>query len=146
MKAFGVIVVCVLGIALIVEIVRAYIFHVNIPGLSGKNIWDWLQLLIIPAVLAIGGFWLNQIQKNRDEEAADERTEIERIHADIRAQYERDIATDNQHEQALQAYIDKMSELLLDDKLRDLDAVDKVRNISRIRTLTVLRRLDGERK
>ncbi len=31
----------------------------------GKTFWDWLQLLIIPAVLAGGGFWLNQIQKSQ---------------------------------------------------------------------------------
>src|SRR2546421_2473295 len=33
----------------------------------GKNLWDLLQLLIVPIVLAGGGFWLNQIQKDREQ-------------------------------------------------------------------------------
>src|SRR5260370_40128870 len=64
-----------------------------------KTAWDWLQLLFVPIILAIGGFWLNQIQKDRDERIAEKR-----------AQTERKIAEDNQREAALQAYIDKMSE------------------------------------
>src|SRR5260221_6890 len=78
-----------------------------------KTLWDWLQLLIIPAVLAVGGFWLNQIQKSREEKATEQRTKIEREAAEKRAQAERDIALDNQREAALKEYFDKMSELLL---------------------------------
>lgn len=54
--------------------------------------------------------------------------------------------TDNQREAALQAYIDKMSELLLHEKLRDSVEEDEVRKIARVRTLTLLPRLDGVRK
>ena len=53
---------------------------------------------------------------------------------------------ENQRETALQAYIDKMSELLLHEKLRDSADDDEVRNIARVRTLTVLRGLDPIRK
>ena len=28
--------------------------------LPAKTAWDWLQLLLVPAVLAIGGFWLTR--------------------------------------------------------------------------------------
>jgi hypothetical protein len=56
LEIFIVTIVCLLVIALVVVIVRAYIFNVNVPGLRGKNLWDWLQLLIIPAVLALGGY------------------------------------------------------------------------------------------
>ncbi len=146
MKAFGTIVVCVLGIALIVELVRAYVFYVNVPGLSGKNLWDWLQLLIVPAALAIGGFWLNQIQKNREGEAADLRTIIEHKAADSRAETEHDIASDNQCEAALQGYLNKMSELLLHENLRKSEPDDEVRKIARVLTLTACHRLDGWRK
>src|SRR6266487_3259812 len=102
MRACGIVVIYMLGTALVAVIVLAYVFHVNVPGISGKNLWDWLQLLIVPAALAIGGFWLNQIQKDREEQAADERTTIERLAADSRAIVEQKIAEDNQHEQALQ--------------------------------------------
>jgi uncharacterized protein YjbI with pentapeptide repeats len=53
---------------------------------------------------------------------------------------------DNQREAALQAYIDKMSQLLLAQNLRHSIENEEVRKIARVRTLTVLRRLDAERK
>ncbi len=56
------------------------------------------------------------------------------------------IATDNQREVALQAYIDKISELLLEKKLRESTEDDEARTIARVRTLTVLRGLDAIRK
>ena len=55
------------------------------------------------------------------------------------------IAEDQQQEAALQAYFDKMSELLLEKRLRESEQNAEVRNIARARTLTVLRRLDAER-
>src|SRR6266508_2060924 len=27
---------------------------------SAKTLWDWAQLLLVPLVLAVGGYWLNQ--------------------------------------------------------------------------------------
>jgi uncharacterized protein YjbI with pentapeptide repeats len=119
-------------------------FNGNIK--SGKTLWDWLQLLIIPIMLAIGGFWLNQIQKSREEKTTELRTKIEREVAEKHAQTEREIALDNQRAAILQGYIDKMSELLLHEKLRVSQPEDEVRKLARVRTLTVLPRLDGKRK
>src|SRR6266480_1504349 len=67
----------------------------------GKTLWDWLQLIIIPVVLAIGGFWFNQVQTSREEKATERR-----------AQVDHEIALDNQREARLQEYFDKMSELV----------------------------------
>ncbi len=53
---------------------------------------------------------------------------------------------DTQREAALQAYIDHMSKLLLAQNLRHATEDEEVRKIARVRTLTVLRRLDAERK
>jgi hypothetical protein len=34
----------------------------------GKTLWDWLQILLIPLMLAIGGFWLNsKLQKTSED-------------------------------------------------------------------------------
>ena len=63
---------------------------------SAKTFWDWLQLLIIPVVLAVGRFWLNQIQKSREEKITEQKAEIERKAEKQRTQTERDIAADNQ--------------------------------------------------
>ncbi|MEO8358221.1 MAG: pentapeptide repeat-containing protein [Chloroflexota bacterium] len=58
---------------------------------------------------------------------------------------ERAIAVDHQQEAALQSYIDRMADLLLRDKLSRFSS-DEVRNVARIRTLTVFRGLDSKRK
>jgi hypothetical protein len=50
-------------------------------------------------------------------------------------------------DEALQAYLDKMSELLIDGHLHEkADEYDTTRITARARTLAVLRRLDGKRK
>src|SRR5450755_1515848 len=75
---------------------------------SGKTLWDWLQLLIIPLVLAVGGYVFNlTVSRN------------ERKSTKLRDRTERQIALDSQQGAALQAYIGKMSELLLEKKLRE---------------------------
>ena len=108
----------------------------------GKTLWDWMQLLFIPVVLAVAGFRFN----HRERMAAELRADTERKAAEVRAKNERDIAEDDQREAALQAYINEMSELLLHANLRTSMPEDEVRNIARVRTLTALPRLDGQRK
>jgi uncharacterized protein YjbI with pentapeptide repeats len=103
--------------------------------LSGKTLWDLLQILIIPVVLVVGGFWLKQIQKNREEIASKQR-----------ADDEQKIAADNQREVALQAYIDNISDLLLEKQLRTSLPQAEVRKIARVRTMTVLPRLGSVRQ
>ncbi len=49
-------------------------------------------------------------------------------------------------ETALQTYFDKMTELLLKENLRKSKVESEVRAVARTRTLTVLRRLDKDRK
>jgi len=90
----------------------------------GKTLWDWLQLLIIPIVLAIGGFLFSQIQKGNEQRITD----------------------DNQQEAGLQAYIDSLSDLLLKEGLRKSDIDAEVRKIARVRTLTILSRINTVRK
>jgi hypothetical protein len=83
--------------------------QVVVPG--GKNLWDWLQLLIIPAVLAIGGYAFTYTTSRNDREATERRT-----------QAEREIAADNQEEASLKEYFEKISELLLHENLRRSDS------------------------
>jgi uncharacterized protein YjbI with pentapeptide repeats len=135
LEIFCIIVVCLLMVALLVVIILAYVFNVNVPGLRGKTLWDWLQLLIIPAVLVVGGYVFNYTT-----------TRAEQRNTQVRDQAEQAIASDNQREAALQAYIDSISELLLHEKLRESGEDDEVRTIARVRTLTVLPRLDKVRK
>ena len=91
-----------------------------------KPLWAWLNLLIIPVVLAIGGYWFTSSQ-NRATQAAAER----------RAQ-----------DEALQSYLNQMGQLLLDKETQLLhpEEGDDARTLARAWTLTVLPRLDGLRK
>src|SRR5258708_9996370 len=98
---------------------------------SGKTLWDWMQLLFIPVVLAAAGFWFNDRER---------KIEQQRVEAD------REISFDNQREAALKEYIDKLSELLLHENLFKSEPKSKPKKISRVRTLTVLPRLDSRRK
>ena len=116
-------------IFILVETVRA-----KNTGFETKTLWDWMELLIVPLFLAGGAFFLNRSEK-----------EIERQRTEDRANLEREIATDRQQEAALQSYLDRMAELLLEKKLRTTENKE-VRNVARTRTLAVLRTLDGTRK
>ncbi len=100
-----------------------------------KKLWDWLELLIIPAVLAGGALWLNRTEKETERKIARDRIEANR-----------ETVEDRRREERLQTYFDRMAELLLEKDLRESEPEDEVRSIARTRTLTTLRTLDGERK
>jgi uncharacterized protein YjbI with pentapeptide repeats len=92
-------------------------------GLPKKTLWDWLQLLsvlAVPVMIAAGTLWFSAQQSQ--------------------------IAQDQQQENAFQAYLDRMSDLLLNSKLRESKLEDEVRKVARGRTLTVLPQLYGIRK
>jgi hypothetical protein len=123
------------------------------------TLWDWIKILIVPAAIAIGVAWLNRAQE-REREAQEAHREREReategAHREREreaqaAQRERELAVENQRAQdaALQAYLDHMSQLLLDKDrpLREAKEDNEVRTLARARTLTVLSRLDADRK
>jgi uncharacterized protein YjbI with pentapeptide repeats len=93
-----------------------------------KTLWNWLDLLIVPVVLAIGGYLFTSSQNQATERASERRAQ----------------------EDALQGYLDQMSDMLIpnDDQpsLYDARPSDPLSKVARARTLTVLRRLDGVRK
>src|SRR6266487_266254 len=88
LEVFCVIVVSILAIALVVVIVLAYIFNVNVPGLRGKTLWDWLQLLIIPTVLAVGGYLFNLANSRTERQIAKDRYEQDQ--QIVKQRYEQD--------------------------------------------------------
>ncbi|MBE9209698.1 pentapeptide repeat-containing protein [Nostoc sp. LEGE 06077] len=114
---------------------------------SGKTFWDWLGLastLAIPIVLF-------QFER-REQRRADKRAQEEKESAEKQAEVEKAIADKNLREEALESYIDRMSQLLLDKNFKTLDIKNPLRDaaldVARARTLSVLRRLDkdSERK
>ncbi len=121
LRTIGISAACIVAVELIFIVVRLYG-----TGFIGKTLWDWLNLLgvlAIPAVVGLGAAWYTAQQgKVSDREN-----------------------TDNQRETALQAYIDKMSELLFEKNLRKSELDTEIRIIARVRTITILFQLDARR-
>jgi hypothetical protein len=105
----------------------------------GITLWDWLKLLVVPAVIAGGGIWFNRQQRERELAIANEQREREVEIAERRTQ-----------DEALQAYLDQMSDMLIPKtdrpSLYKARPVDSLSSVARARTLTMLPRLDKERK
>jgi uncharacterized protein YjbI with pentapeptide repeats len=120
----------VIGQAIVIIAVCGYIFDewewTGLTKPHQRTFWDWLSLLIVPIVLALGGYLFTRSEARRAQDLANQRAQDE----------------------ALQAYLDGMAQLLT-DKDRPLHRAplgDSLRTVARARTLTVLGRLDSARK
>jgi uncharacterized protein YjbI with pentapeptide repeats len=102
-------------------------------GFRGKTVWDFLQLLIVPLMLVAIGLVFSLQQDARQQRVEDQRAQAERELAEQRAQ-----------DEALQAYLDQMSQLMLERKLLDAEPGDPVHTLAQARTSTVILRLDAE--
>jgi hypothetical protein len=100
-----------------------------------KTLWDWLQLFIVPLALAAIGLWFSAQQVAHQQKITAKSAESDRLLEEQRAQ-----------DAALQAYLDQMSQLMLEGDLRGSKQDNEVRTLARARTLTVLTRLDSRRK
>ena len=102
-----------------------------------RTLWDWLDLLIVPAVLAIGGYLFTRSESRRTQQTAEKERTLDR-----------EIADERRQDDMLQAYLDGMSQLLTDKELplHRAQPDDSLGTVARARTLTVLGRLDSVRK
>ena len=101
-------IILVVTIALIIVGYRFDWTGFNGNNTSGKTLWDWMQLILIPAVLTLGAFLFNRAERSSEQA----------------------VALDNQRATALQTYLDRMSELLLEKNLRTSQADDEVRTVA----------------
>jgi uncharacterized protein YneF (UPF0154 family) len=111
----------VAGLFVAIVVFGGYYFEWKWTGSPKRTPWDWLDLLIIPVVLAIGGYWFNRQQQSREFAIAEQRSQDE----------------------ALQAYLDQMAPLLTDEKrpLRQARSGDDLSVVAWAWTKTVLRRM-----
>jgi hypothetical protein len=100
---------------------------------GGQTVWGWMDLLIVPLVLALVTFAFTWQQERRQSQLEGQRTETARHIEEQRAQ-----------DEALQAYLDQMTTLLLEKDLRTSEADSEVRTLARARTATVIQRLDAD--
>jgi len=121
-----------------VAIVSNWISNFKWSGFQKKSFWDWLQLLIVPLMLALGAFYLNSAADFRDYQIAQERKQQE-------------VLTD---------YFSKMQGLIVETKkIKETSGYTKLhpkdeaarllpefRSTAQALTLSVLEQLDGKRK
>src|SRR5215218_7404958 len=103
---------------------------------GGQTVWDWLHLLsalAIPVVLALAGLYFEAQLDERQRSIENQRAEAERELAEQRAQ-----------DEALQAYLNQMSQLMLDRKLLEAEPGTPLYTLAQARTSTVILRLDAE--
>jgi uncharacterized protein YjbI with pentapeptide repeats len=118
-------IIIIVALALAITMVGGYALGWEWTGFAKQALWNWLDLLIIPIVLALGGYLFTMSENRRAQRIAEQG------------------AQDN----ALQAYLDQMSQLLADKGLRNKKHwLDDARVTARARSLTVLRQLSRERK
>lgn len=108
-----------------------------------KTLWDWMEMLIVPAVLGVGLYILNQSARANERDIAEKNRAEDEV-----------IAENNRNQATLEAYFDRMTELILDEDLlifNESDSVENgdrkklVRTIGITRTISVLRSLDAVR-
>lgn len=100
----------------------------KISGESQRHTpWDWSQLLLVPVILLALGSVFTAVQNWTSNQASAQQhlTDIQ-------------IAEDQQQNAILQAYLDKMSNLIISDHLKDPKLGSDARNIAQAETLTVL--------
>jgi len=124
----------------LVIIISNWISNFKWSGFQKKSFWDWLQLLIVPLMLAFGAFYLNYASETRDKQIAEE----------------------GKQQELLKDYFSKMQTLILAEKTLpksnnkptgspSLDQNQpklspESQAIARALTLAVLDELDGKRK
>lgn len=113
-------------------------------GFRGMTVRDWLDLLIVPVILALfAGFftttqalWQTWAEDARQQALTDQTAEIQRYIEQYRVQ-----------EAALQDYLDLMTNLLINNDLRSAaEENPEVSAIARTQTLTTLRKMDPQGK
>jgi len=104
------------ALAFLCIVICGYLFGWTWTGLPKRTFWDWLDLLIVPVVLAVGGYLFTRSENRATRAAAEQRAQDE----------------------ALQAYLDRMGNLLFDKDtpLGPHGAPPEVRTLARAHTLT----------
>jgi uncharacterized protein YjbI with pentapeptide repeats len=142
----------IIGVTATVVVALMVVITLLLTG-GGKAVSD--NAALIGALVALGGVFTTQIvnsalEAQRAQQARNtEQVQRERDREAEQAQRERELEVGAQRAQddALQAYFDQMSQLLIDKELRrKTHWLDDARVTARAQSLAVLQRLDGERK
>ena len=89
-----------------------------------KNLWDWLDLIMVPLILGVVAWYLGKTEKEIDRRREQERYQQENINK----------------------YLDLMTNLLLKEKLKSNPENPEVKILARTQTLRLFRESDRGRK
>jgi hypothetical protein len=120
----GAVVALAAVLAFFAIVICGYLFGWKWTGLPKRTLWDWLDVLIVPAVLAIGGYWF----------------------AEQRAKSDRHIEAQRAQETALQAFLDQITHSDTYSELRTAPASGHKRAAVRAKIQTLLLQLDEVRR
>jgi uncharacterized protein YjbI with pentapeptide repeats len=99
----------------------------NILGVRERSVWDWIAIGLVGAAVAYVGWLFVQRQK----------------------EYERIVTSEHEQDAAITAYLEQMSNLMIDQQLgkdREDNLQEHVRKVAQARTIAVLLGLDSEHK
>jgi uncharacterized protein YjbI with pentapeptide repeats len=139
-------------LALLAGVVGVVIYGLAVePALFGfdrKKPWNYLDVFLVPVVVTVATGWLTWAQHRRQRKDEAQRHALE--DRAEKAQRDREFEVENRRAQdeALEAYLDEISQLLTNEKrpLRRARPGDSLSTVARARTLTTLSRLSGRRK
>lgn len=89
-----------------------------------KPLWDWLDLLIVPVILFIGGTWFSHTSEQTQQRIANER-------------YQQEL---------YRGYLDQISTLILDHDLKEAEEFSETRMFANSLTTSTLQDLEEERR
>jgi type VI protein secretion system component VasK len=92
-------------------------------GFRGKTVWDWMDLLIVPVALVGIGLVFTMLQDTRQQKIENQRAQQAQKIENQRAEAERELAEQRAQDEALQAYLDQMSQLILERKLLSISKI-----------------------
>jgi uncharacterized protein YjbI with pentapeptide repeats len=118
--------------------------------LGGMTLRNWLPIvgaLLVSLIIALGIWGITWQLEKLENQRAQQAQKLE----NQRAEAERELAEQRAQDEALQAYLDQMSQLILDRKLLEIEQGnpvheqgDPVHTLAQARTSTAILRLDAE--
>lgn len=100
-----------------------------------RTLWDWMELALIPVALALIAYGFNEANRRRESRRAESQQQLETKRIQ-----------NHQEEEALQAYLDRMQELLLEKDLLKAPVGSTVCQLAHTLTQVTLKRLSPKRK
>jgi hypothetical protein len=124
--------------------------NTDVCTILGKTTWEWLDLLVAPAILAFFGI----LSKEYFDSQAKKRADREKEEQNSRLEQDKYLAQDKEEQESLKSYFNEISQKLVDENWPQRlsnneqfqDAKPKLVAIVQAMTLAILDELNGKRE